>query len=196
VLLADGEKELAWRPLDTKDFGYVDFTTTGEPGLKYALGYLFSQRERRETLVLTGHGSARVWLNGQEIGRLNDTGGSEFAPYQRLPATLRPGRNVVLIKHWPGKETGGVNLRFPEGIWIAESPISTQDWCQRRLNCSSAACSDRHKPVAFPGRPRSGQPAARTSRERLIVVSASALWRVTATARPTMERSISASPAV
>lgn len=114
VLAAEGQPELVWRPVGTQDFGCVDFATTGDPGLKYAIGYIYSARERRESLMLSGYGSARVWLNGQEIGRANDMTGSEFAPYQRLSATLHPGRNVILIKHWPGKETGGVYLRFPE----------------------------------------------------------------------------------
>jgi tetratricopeptide (TPR) repeat protein/serine/threonine protein kinase len=111
----DGQTQLAWQPARTGEFGFVNPHAIGPPGVKYAVTYLYSGGEARHTLLLGGHGTAKVWLNGAFVGRADGMASSEFFPLSRFPVTLRPGRNTLLVKLSGSVQAGDFYARFPEG---------------------------------------------------------------------------------
>ena len=116
VLHADGTTRLTWRHAPTGSMGYVDVNPIGSPGVKCAVTYLYSERAREAPLLLGGHGTAKVWVNGSYIGRVDGMNGDAFwPPPNRLTVPLRPGRNSLLIKISASGNRSDFYARFPEG---------------------------------------------------------------------------------
>jgi serine/threonine-protein kinase len=93
-------KELDWQRVATVNEGRVLLPPSpagSAETFSYALTYLAAPDERSVTLLVGGEGRVRVWLNGRLV---HETAGPRPNPHDldRVPVTLRAGRNVLLLK--------------------------------------------------------------------------------------------------
>jgi|GEM_PF-860572 len=99
VATADGSKELRWQSAPTGLHGRVDLQPifNADHSSVYALTYVYSPDERTATLLVGGDDLVRVWLNGRLV---HETIRRIWAPWDldRVPVTLKAGRNVLLAK--------------------------------------------------------------------------------------------------
>ena len=94
--------EVAWADIATKDdFGIIDIAKSIEPfkgSVMYLTTTFVSDRDRTVDLRLGTPNAWKVWVNGQPLfGRDEYHRGMAIDQY-KVPATLKAGANVVLIK--------------------------------------------------------------------------------------------------
>jgi serine/threonine protein kinase/tetratricopeptide (TPR) repeat protein len=91
---------LHWTTAPTGDFGRVDLRKVFdfEKVASYALTYVYSPEERPAVLWVGGDDYIRVWLNGRLIHEVPDTINEWAWRLNRVPVTLRAGRNTILVK--------------------------------------------------------------------------------------------------
>jgi len=95
--LGDGV-ELRWRPAATGVGGRVNLKEIFQADhiSVYALTYVESPEVRTALLSVSGHGRVRIWLNGQLVHQTTTT--RVRWGLDRIPVTLRAGRNTLLAK--------------------------------------------------------------------------------------------------
>jgi tetratricopeptide (TPR) repeat protein len=93
-------EQLHWRPAPTEPNGRVDLRTifNVDHGSAYALTYVYSPEERTATLLVGGDDRVRVWLNGRLVHETNGTLDNPWWNLDRVPVTLKAGRNTLLCK--------------------------------------------------------------------------------------------------
>jgi tetratricopeptide (TPR) repeat protein len=64
----------------------------------YALTYVFSPEERSATLLVGGGEAVRLWVNGRLVHEGTQAAGAWEWRKDRVPVTLRAGRNTLLVK--------------------------------------------------------------------------------------------------
>ncbi len=115
-LLAAG---VEWRSVDVGSWGEIDLLALGACGREDA-AYLYAEArapgEMRTVLQVGSHDAVKVWLNGDLVYRF---GGRRKAvrDQDRVPITVRKGRNALLIKvvnRIPGESVLFVRLFDPE----------------------------------------------------------------------------------
>jgi len=91
---------LHWKPAPTGDFGRVDLRKVFDYDKvsSYALTYVYSPEERPAVLWVGGDDYIRVWLNGRLVHEVPDTLIVWAWGLNRVPVTLRAGRNTILVK--------------------------------------------------------------------------------------------------
>jgi tetratricopeptide (TPR) repeat protein len=100
----EGEAVHRWQPAATGLGGWVNLRSiiAAEPSSSssassaYALTYVESPRERTALLLVGGNGRVRLWLNGAFVQETAAARG-RWGP-DRVPVTLRVGRNTLLTK--------------------------------------------------------------------------------------------------
>ena len=117
IAAAGSATPLSWRSASADTYGMVDFRAAfanSQPSSAYALNYVFANEERTALLRVGGNRDVRVWLNGQLV--------YEAAPAQtwaydldRVPVTLRAGRNMLLAKASSAAEYHSVIVRIADG---------------------------------------------------------------------------------
>ena len=105
--------------------GWIDFRFSGiDPALPgssfvnrsmYAAGSVDSDRERRAVLRLSFDDWLIAWLNGTRVAMLRHEDGFRTA---RIPVTLNPGLNTVLVKN--------NNLHHSHAAWVANLVIEEE----------------------------------------------------------------------
>ena len=114
-----GPDELTWRSLPTGPYGHVDLKNLlrSDHLSAYALAYVFSPDERTASLLVSADDKAQIWLNGRIVHEPVDHRGSPVNAVlnfmDRLPVTLRAGRNVLLVK--VSSATSDISLRLRIG---------------------------------------------------------------------------------
>jgi tetratricopeptide (TPR) repeat protein len=118
VAAADGAKALPWKRIPTGNHQMVEFRpvfSNARPISAYALNYVFSPEERTALLLVGGNRDVRVWLNGRLV--------YEAAPaatwtydLQRVPVTLRAGRNTLLAKASSAPDSHWLIVRIADGM--------------------------------------------------------------------------------
>jgi serine/threonine protein kinase/Flp pilus assembly protein TadD len=116
-----------WLRIRPDSYGRVDLL--GEVGAAkatsvYAVAYVYSPDERTTLLHVGGVSRLRLWLNGNlvhETSRAHDWAWD----FDRVPVTLRPGRNTLLVKVIRGEEGHHFFLRLGDepssrGFTLAE----------------------------------------------------------------------------
>jgi WD40 repeat protein/serine/threonine protein kinase/tetratricopeptide (TPR) repeat protein len=91
--------ELRWRPAPTEPDGRVGLRAifSADHISAYALTYFYSLQERTATLLVGGDDKVRVWLNGRLVHQTNRIVYSAW-DLDRVPVTLKAGRNILLCK--------------------------------------------------------------------------------------------------
>jgi tetratricopeptide (TPR) repeat protein len=95
----DTVKQLQWRPAPTEADGRVRLFEIfrAHQISAYALTYVYSPQERTAALLVDGRDRVRVWLNGRLVHE-TDRIGTDFEKCDRVPVTLKAGRNTVLCR--------------------------------------------------------------------------------------------------
>jgi len=103
---------LRWKPAIVSEDRFIDLGLhAGQPSSSvYALAYVASDRERTALLCLSGGDRIRVWLNGSLVFDKDQPHTYRPGPEFLLPATLRAGRNTLLVK--VSHSSGGHSLRL------------------------------------------------------------------------------------
>lgn len=101
--------EVAWNPITTDDpYGVVDIAEQIENykgSTMYLAGEFEAPAERQVELRLGTPNAWKLWVNGEFLfGREEYHRGEELDQY-RIPATLRPGKNVILLKILQNEQT-------------------------------------------------------------------------------------------
>jgi tetratricopeptide (TPR) repeat protein len=95
------EADLKWRTIPTHNYGYVNLGPPfdGAEHLSvYALNYVYAPEERSATLMVGGDDFVRVWLNGRLVHEIPSYRYGYAFSLDRVPVTLRAGRNTLLVK--------------------------------------------------------------------------------------------------
>jgi tetratricopeptide (TPR) repeat protein len=144
VVTGKGDKpeEVRWRPASTDQEGGVDMRPlSSDNAAAYALTYIHSPKEQTATICIGGGGPARLWFNGRLVYHSDVTRGWPF-DLDRVPVTLRAGRNTLLVKVVAGRGNRFVNLRLGDaplsrglvhaqlGEW-KEAVIAFRQWYER-----------------------------------------------------------------
>jgi tetratricopeptide (TPR) repeat protein/serine/threonine protein kinase len=120
VVSTGAAPDLHWRSVPTEPGGLVQLRTLFNAGhvSAYALTYVYSPRERTATLCIGGDDRVRVWLNGRLVHQTNR---KMDAPIEldRIPVTLRSGRNTLLCKVSRGANAPNFYLR----LRIGDNPL-------------------------------------------------------------------------
>ena len=91
---------LRWRHAPAIEFGRVNvavFIPASQPCSVYAMTVVWSPSERPTALLLGTGGPRRVWLNGNLVDESTKAMTWHF-DLDRVPVTLRPGRNTILVR--------------------------------------------------------------------------------------------------
>jgi tetratricopeptide (TPR) repeat protein len=110
-----GGGKLAWVAAAPDAHGKLDLGQVfhAEHISAYALTYVYSPHEQTAVLDLGADDDARLWLNGRNIHDFHFRQGPyRLEPAQRVPITLRAGRNVLLAKVSNGPADHWLHLRL------------------------------------------------------------------------------------
>jgi tetratricopeptide (TPR) repeat protein len=102
VVAADAAAEYRWQALPTGEYGGVDLRAVSKAGQgsAYAMTYVFSPEERTALLRVGAEGGVRLWHNGRLVHH-NPDSTTWTVSSDRVPVTLRAGRNTLLAKVTP-----------------------------------------------------------------------------------------------
>jgi tetratricopeptide (TPR) repeat protein len=118
VAAVESAKSLRWRPASTKLNGHVDLRTIFDADhiSAYALTYVYAPEERTATLQVGGDNLVRVWLNGRLV---HETTQSAIWAWglDRVPVTLKAGRNTLLCKISRGNGYHRLYLRIADNLF-------------------------------------------------------------------------------
>lgn len=94
--------DVKWIDFASPDkYGAVDFNKAFAEE-KHVVGYAtaeFVSKQRREVqLQVMSDNAVKVWLNGEQVGQFKMYHGGTQPDQFVMPAVLRPGRNVILVK--------------------------------------------------------------------------------------------------
>jgi len=103
---------LRWKPASVNEDRYIDLGPyAGRPSSSvYAMTHLASDRERTALFCLDGGDRLRVWLNGCLVFEKDQPHTNRPGPDFLVPATLRAGRNTLLVR--VSHRSGGHGLRL------------------------------------------------------------------------------------
>jgi serine/threonine protein kinase len=133
----EGEAVQRWQPAATGLGGWVNLRSiiAAEPSSSsnsaYALAYVESPRERTALLLVGGNGRVRLWLNGALVHETAAARG-RWGP-DRVPVTLRAGRNTLLAK---ATSAGAVHDFL---VRLGDDPIDRGDALAEQGRWSEAA---------------------------------------------------------
>lgn len=96
------DEPVPWTSVPTGDFGKIELSDfaggKGNVSL-FAMTHVFAPHETTATLCVSARGDARVWLNGELLHNYIPTVPIHWSrDPQRIPCTLRAGRNTILIR--------------------------------------------------------------------------------------------------
>jgi serine/threonine protein kinase/tetratricopeptide (TPR) repeat protein/Tfp pilus assembly protein PilF len=98
------DEPVPWTEVSTGDFGRIELANyaggKGNVSL-FAMTHVYSPQETTATLCFSSNGDARIWVNGELVHLFSPP--TTAARYwsrdpERIPCTLRAGRNTILIK--------------------------------------------------------------------------------------------------
>jgi tetratricopeptide (TPR) repeat protein len=136
---AAGTKDLSWRPIVPDSLGRVNLRTlhNADNVSAYLLTYIHSPDDRTTSLALNFDDRCRVWLNGALIHE-NSTYQHELLKADRIPVTLKAGRNTLLLKIENGTGDYSFQARLADhpfdrglalaalGLWEDAAPLWEQ----------------------------------------------------------------------
>ncbi|MFL5242673.1 MAG: protein kinase domain-containing protein [Gemmataceae bacterium] len=98
VVSMNAAPALAWRPVLTKENGRVDLRREFDSDhmSAYAVTYIYSLDDCTALLYFGGDDLARLWVNGKLVHET--TAFNDYSGLDRVPVTLRAGRNTLLAK--------------------------------------------------------------------------------------------------
>jgi tetratricopeptide (TPR) repeat protein len=101
-----------WRRVLVNEDHYANLAPlAGRPSASlFAMTHLASDRERTALLCVGFQNRAAVWFNGRLVFNPEQQPTYHFGPEWLLPVTLRPGRNVLVVR--VGHPAGGQTLRL------------------------------------------------------------------------------------
>jgi hypothetical protein len=96
-----GDKELAWKAHQTKDF-YIDFLESfgkerGEDACAYAVAYVIADAEMKVKLAVGSNDQCRAYVNGKEVLKFTETRTLE-KDTEKADVVLNKGQNVLVLK--------------------------------------------------------------------------------------------------
>ena len=156
--------ELRWQPAATGAGGRVDLKALFQADhiSAYALTYVEAPEVRTVQLFVGGHSRVRIWLNGQLVHQTT-TARMRWS-LERVPVTLRAGRNTLLAKVTHPEGLHDLHVRLGDnpidrgealaelGLWPQAAALYTQALAEgapedfefyRRLATLSLAAGDR-----------------------------------------------------
>jgi hypothetical protein len=137
-----GPTQLSWQYVRPGQFGRVELGplfNNAQHVSGYALTYIGSPEERSATLLVGGGEAVRIWLNGRLIHENPHAPGWEWG-LDRVPVTLRPGRNTLLAKPTRSTKWHLLILRIADspmdrgitlaerGLWEEAGPLLAQGY--------------------------------------------------------------------
>ena len=122
-----GNARLRWYKIRAEPSGFMRLEnriTPSERGIVYGMVYVISP-DNRDVLMLVGSDDGvRIWLN-EELIHTNPAYRGAYPDQDRIPVSLKKGRNTLLIKVLQGGGGWGYYVRFadPEGkiLWKTET---------------------------------------------------------------------------
>jgi serine/threonine protein kinase/tetratricopeptide (TPR) repeat protein/WD40 repeat protein len=133
----DGRTMLSWQHALPGQFGQVELGKLFDNAnhiSAYALTYLGCSEERSATLLVGGGEAVRVWLNGRLVHENTQAPWWEWS-LDRVPVTLRAGRNTLLVKVSKSTQMHTLTLRIVDnpidrgvilaelGLWQEAAPL-------------------------------------------------------------------------
>ena len=114
-----GKAAVAWRKINADPTGYVrlaELVTPNEQAVIYALGWLSAPEDTSAVMLVGSDDGVRVWINDALV-HSNPAYRGATPDQDRIPVSLRKGRNKVLIKVLQGAGGWGYYVRFadPDG---------------------------------------------------------------------------------
>jgi serine/threonine protein kinase/tetratricopeptide (TPR) repeat protein len=110
----------SWKRLQPDPYGRVDLAgpfNAPKDNSVYAVNYVYSPDERTTLLHVGGVNRLRLWLNGNLVHE-TDRSLDWIWGFDRVPVTLRPGRNTLLVKVIRGEGEHHFFLR------LGDEPVS------------------------------------------------------------------------
>jgi serine/threonine-protein kinase len=95
----DGKGELPWHLTSTGNHGRVPLRQRFDADhvSAYALTYVYAPKEKTATLLVGADDAVRVWLNGRLVHQVSSYKAWPW-DLERVPVTLRAGKNVLLAR--------------------------------------------------------------------------------------------------
>lgn len=119
------EGKVAWKPFRTKDaFGMVDMNKAFgnlKEVVAYARAEFDSEREQQVELRLGCKNAWKVWLNDELLFARDEYHRGIQIDQYRMPATLRPGKNVILVKVCQNEQTETWTVEWQFQIRVCDS---------------------------------------------------------------------------
>lgn len=113
-----GDREQAWRAVKAKDY-YLDINealkTDNEDVLGYLVAYVVCDKEMADlTLLIGSNDEAKVYVNGKELVKFDQTRTIEKDSDKAEKVTLKKGVNTVVFKVLNEKQNWQACLRFKD----------------------------------------------------------------------------------
>jgi hypothetical protein len=111
-----GDKEVAWKAVQAKEFSLDLNQTIGTPNedvVGYLVTYVVADKEMSDVTMLIGsNDQAKVYLNGKEVFKFDQTRTVEKDSDKVEKLTLNKGVNTIVFKVINEKNDWGACLRF------------------------------------------------------------------------------------
>lgn len=112
-----GDSTVQWQPLPTQEADWIDFQPMAKaPAIVYAATEVEAAQEEEVIIGLAADYYGQLWVNDKPVLNLGD-GHGHASVHQFVPATLKAGKNRILLKLGSGTQGFGFS------IFIGHSPL-------------------------------------------------------------------------